>query len=46
MTTDSALVMNELDLLCFEDKSGTVFFDWEDIIQVKLVPAGSHKGWL
>jgi len=44
--TDSALIMPELDLLCFEDRQGSVFFDWEDILQVRMVPASKRKGWL
>ncbi len=46
VTIDSALIEAELDMLCFEDSKGTVFFDWEDIIQVRLAPAAKEKGWL
>ncbi len=46
VTIDSALIMPELDMLCYEDTKGTVFFDWEDIIQVRLAPAAKKKGWL
>ena len=46
MTVDTALVIPELDLLCFDDAGGTVFFDWEDIVQVRLVPPRKRKGWL
>ena len=44
--TDSAMVLPELDMLCYEDKRGTVFFLWEDIVQVRLEPSAKSKGWL
>ena len=33
---DSALVMNEHDILCYEKPTGTVFFHWDDIMQISV----------
>ncbi|MBU8934150.1 MAG: hypothetical protein KOO62_09095 [candidate division Zixibacteria bacterium] len=46
VTIDSALIMPELDMLCYEDGKGTVYFNWEDIVQVRQMPASKKKGWL
>lgn len=44
-TIDSALVMPEADMLCFEDGPCTVFFHWDDIILVRRQEAKKRK-WL
>lgn len=43
---DSALVMKDYDILCYESPSGTVFFQWDDIMQIKLEIDKKKRGWL
>jgi hypothetical protein len=43
---DSAMILEGGDILCYEGPSGSVFFQWDDIIQVKVEKAGGKKGWL
>jgi hypothetical protein len=43
---DSALLLKELDILCHETRTGTVFFQWDDILSVKLEIEGKKRGWL
>jgi hypothetical protein len=43
---DSALILPEFDILCYETRTGTVFFQWDDILQVKLEVDGKKRGWL
>ena len=43
---DSALVMKDYDILCYESSGGTVFFQWDDIVQVRLEEDSGKKGWL
>jgi len=45
-TIDSALILKDFDILCYETRTGTVFFQWDDITQVKLEEAGKKRGWL
>jgi len=42
---DSALILDDGDILCHETRSGTVFFQWDDILSVKLED-GKKKRWL
>lgn len=46
VTTESAMILPESEMLCCEDKKGTLFFHWEDIVAVRLEPAAKSKGWL
>jgi hypothetical protein len=43
---DSALILKDFDLLCHETRTGTVYFQWEDIVQVKLEVEAKKRGWL
>jgi len=43
---DSALILKDFDLLCHETGTGTVFFHWDDIVQVKLEVDAKKRGWL
>lgn len=43
---ESALILKDLDILCYETRTGTVFFQWDDIVQVKLEVDGKKRGWL
>jgi hypothetical protein len=43
---ESALILKDLDILCYETRTGTVFFQWDDITQVKLEVEGKKRGWL
>jgi hypothetical protein len=45
-TINTALIHQEFDILCHETPSGTVFFQWDDILQVKLEVSKKKKGWL
>jgi hypothetical protein len=33
---DTALVMKDYDILCYEKSTGTVFFHWDDIMQISV----------
>jgi hypothetical protein len=41
---ESALILHDGDILCHESRTGTIFFQWDDIIRVKLVD--KKKSWL
>lgn len=41
---ETALVVNEGEILCHESRSGTIFFQWEDIVRVKLEE--KKRSWL
>ncbi len=41
---ESALILHDGDILCHESRSGTVFFQWDDVVRVKLVD--KKKSWL
>jgi hypothetical protein len=41
-----ALILREFDILCYETRTGTVFFQWDDITQVKLEVDKKKRGWL
>jgi hypothetical protein len=41
---DSALILHGGDILCHESRNGTIFFQWDDIVRVKL--EDKKKGWL
>jgi hypothetical protein len=43
---DSALILSEFDILCFETRTGTVFFQWDDILQVRVEIESKKRGWL
>jgi hypothetical protein len=43
---DSALLLREFDILCYETRTGTVFFQWDDITHVKLDVESRKRGWL
>jgi len=43
---DSAMLLPGLDILCYEEPKGTVFFQWDDLVQVRLEPSSGKKGWL
>lgn len=43
---DSALILGEFDILCFETRTGTVFFQWDDILQVRVEIESKKRGWL
>jgi hypothetical protein len=43
---ESALIMEEDGVLCHESRTGTVFFQWDDIVRVKLEDDKKKKGWL
>jgi hypothetical protein len=43
---DSALILKDFDLLCHETRTGTIFFHWDDIVQVKLEVEAKKRGWL
>ena len=45
-TIESALILKDCDILCFELPSGTVYFQWDDIISVKQEFDKKKKGWL
>ncbi len=45
-TINTALIHSDFDILCHETPSGTVFFQWDDILQVKLEVSNKKKGWL
>jgi hypothetical protein len=40
------LILQEFDILCYETRTGTVFFQWDDITQVKLEVDKKKRGWL
>jgi hypothetical protein len=41
---ESALILQDGNILCHESRNGTVFFQWDDIVRVKMVD--KKKGWL
>jgi len=43
---DSAMIMDDGDILCYEGPNGTAFFQWDDIIQIKVDQVNKKKGWL
>jgi hypothetical protein len=43
---ESALIMEEDDVLCHETRTGTVFFQWDDIMRVKLEEDKKKRSWL
>jgi hypothetical protein len=43
---ESALILDDYDILCYESPSGSVFFQWNDILQVKLETEKQKRGWL
>jgi len=43
---EKALVLEDQDILCYECSSGTVYFQWDDIVQVRQEPKAAKKGWL
>jgi hypothetical protein len=43
---DSALILKDFDLLCHETRTGTVYFQWDDIVQVKVEIEAKKRGWL
>lgn len=45
-TFDTALVLEQEGILCSEYRSGTVFFQWEDILQVRLEYDRKKGKWL
>jgi len=45
-TCDRALITPIEGILCHETRTGTVFFQWDDIIMVKVDDATRKKGWL
>lgn len=44
--TEKALVLPGFDILCCETRTGSVFFQWEDIVMVRLEVDHKKKGWL
>ena len=46
ITCETALILKEEGILCHETKTGTVFFQWDDIIQVKVDDRDRKKSWL
>jgi hypothetical protein len=43
---NSAMILPEFDILCYETRTGTVFFQWDDIRQVRLEVDAKKRGWL
>lgn len=43
---ESALILKDYDILCYETRNGTVFFQWDDILQVKLEEDTKKRKWL
>jgi len=43
---EKALVLEDEDILCYECASGTIFFQWDDILQIRHEPVKTKKGWL
>lgn len=43
---ESALMLEDYDILCYETRNGTVFFQWDDIMQVKLEEDKKKRKWL
>lgn len=43
---DSALILDEFDILCYETRTGTVFFQWDDILRVRVEIESKKRGWL
>lgn len=46
MPIEAAMIHKEYDILCYETPSGTVFFQWDDILQIKLEIDKKKRGWL
>lgn len=45
-TFETALVVEEAGILCSEYRAGTVFFQWDDIVQVRLEEDRKKSKWL
>ncbi len=45
-TYETGIYLKDRDILCTETRSGTVFFQWDDIVQVVLEDPKQKKGWL
>jgi hypothetical protein len=43
---ETALILPDEGLLCHETKTGTVFFQWEDIVTVRVDDKNRRKSWL
>lgn len=43
---DSALIMDKGNILCYEGPKGSVYFQWDDIIQVRVDKVKEKKSWL
>lgn len=46
ITIDSALHLPDEDLLCYEEGSSSVIFQWDDIVQVRIEFGGEKRKWL
>jgi len=45
-TFERAMVLEDEDILCYESGTGEVFFQWEDIVQIKIEEPRKKRGWL
>ena len=40
---DSAMILDDMNILCYDGPAGTAFFQWDDIVQVLVEEAGRKK---
>ncbi len=43
---DTVMVLGDSGILCAEHPQGSIFFQWDDIIQIMVENEKSKKGWL